>query len=124
MKKIDGVEAAKVSLNQGLATIRLKPGNSLRMDQIRRAVTEQGFTARDAKVTAVGELTAADRKSEFRVLGSNDTYAVLDTPHAPWKAQRAGGKVLVTAQIAAPRNGKVSETMQILTLEPVDKKQP
>ena len=119
MKKIDGVESANVSLNQGLATIRLKPGNSVRMEQIRKRVTEQGFTPRDAKVTALGQLVSSHGKFLFKVRGAGESYEIMPAPHAEWKDE--GKEVLVNGLITQPKAGPA--ILQVLSVtEPSERK--
>ncbi len=106
MKKIQGVELVKVSLNQGRATIVFKPGNSVRLEQIRKAVTEQGFTPKEARVKAVGDLTVASNGHlQLRVSGSNEVFLVMETPHTDWR-KNAGNNVLVSGMISAPATDK------------------
>ena len=118
MKKIEGVESANATLNQGLVTVRLKPGNTVRMEQIRKSIISQGFTPKEATVTAVGELIQSGGKTEFKILGSQDTYVVMDTPDAPWKDRT--GKVSAKAQIPLPDKGRPA--IQILSLEASENK--
>lgn len=119
MKKIQGVESAKVSLNQGLVTIELKPGNSVSMEQMRKAITDQGFTPQDAKVTAVGELSSANGKLEFRVTGSKDLYQVVPTPHAAWNNQ-AGKELTITGLVLTLEGKQKENTIQITQAAPQD----
>lgn len=112
MSKVQGVESAKVSLNQGLVSIQLKPGNSVSLEQIRKAITEQAFTPKGAKVTAVGDLIFSNGKLEFRVSGSKDVYEVASTPHAAWNNQ-TGKKVTVTGLVPAREGKQNGNTIQI-----------
>jgi copper chaperone CopZ len=113
LKKIEGVESAKISLNDGRARIALQPGNSVRLEQIRKAVNEQGFTPKEARVKALGDLTSAGGQFQFKVSGSKETFPVMAAPHASWFKQ-AGENVLVTGIIAAPRNREEPGDLQVL----------
>jgi len=115
MKKLPGVESVKVSLNEGKVTIELKPGNSISMEQIRKSVTDQGFTPKEGKVTAVGDLTESNGRLQFKVSGTNEVFPVMETPHAQWQKQ-TGGNVTVDALIQPPANAKESGMMQITRL--------
>ena len=112
VKKIEGVESVKVSLNEGRATIVLKPGNTVRLDQIRKAVEEQGFTPKDAKVKAIGNLSGPNGHLQFTVSGSNEVFPVRETPHAPWRHE-ARSNVAVSGFIAAPRTARETSTIHI-----------
>lgn len=91
----------KVSLNRGLVTIQLKPANSANLEQIRKAVTDQGFNPKGSKVTAVGDLTASNGKWQFEVKGTKDVLPVIDTSHARWE-QMAGETVVVKGVVQKP----------------------
>ena len=112
MKKVEGVESVKVSLNEGRAMIVLKSGNSVRLEQIRKAVEEQGFTPKDAKVKAVGELTGTSGKLQFEVTGSNEVFPVKGIPAR--QRNQAAPNVLVSGLIAAPAKGKEPGTIEIM----------
>ncbi len=112
VKKIQGVDSVKVTLNEGRALILLKPGNSVRLADIRRAVEEQGFTPKDAKVKAIGDLNGADGRLEFKVSGSDEVFPVMQTPHAAWGSQAERSNRLVSGLIAAPSD-KQPATIQI-----------
>lgn len=113
VKKLEGVESAKVSLNEGRATIKLKPGNSIRLEQIRKVVNEQGFTPKDAKVRAVGDLTGTDGRLQFKVGGSNEVFPVMETPHADWQKHAGAKNVMIAGIIAAPPTEKEPGMIQI-----------
>ncbi|MHB8735524.1 MAG: heavy-metal-associated domain-containing protein [Terriglobales bacterium] len=120
VKKLDGVTAARVSLNQGLVTIELRPGNTVSLAQLRKAITDQGFTPRDARVTAAGELVPLPGKHlQFKVSGVADVFQVLPTPHVP-PAHRPGAEATVEGLIPAPTKGPA--TIQITSVK--DGKQP
>jgi hypothetical protein len=114
LRKIIGVESAQVSLNRGLVTIQLKPGNSIAMEQIRKAVASQGFSPRDARVTAIGKLSKRNGKFLFSVTGTQDLYQVMPTPHAPagnWPREKP---VMIRGMIPAGAKGPAA--MQILSV--------
>lgn len=112
LKKIQGVESAKVSLNQGTAAIQLKPGNSVRLEQILKAVADQGFTPKDARAVAVGDLISSGGKLQFRVSGSNEIFEVMHTPHSSLEKQ-VGNNLIVTGLISASADRKGPRTIQI-----------
>jgi copper chaperone CopZ len=61
LKKFPGVESVDVSLNKGLATVKLKPGNTVRPQDFWETVRKNGFTPKEARVLVRGEVTNADR---------------------------------------------------------------
>ena len=109
IKKISGVESVNVFLNKGLVDIKLKPGNTARIEQIRKAIEDDAFTPKDARVVAVGELVSSNGKLEFKVAGTNETFPVAFTPHKSWQKE-AGQKVTVNGLIST------SGTLQITSV--------
>jgi copper chaperone CopZ len=74
MKKVKGLESVDVSLNKGEALIRLKPGNSVSVEQIRQVVLDNGFTPRDSDVEVVGRVVERDGKPALAVSGLDLVY--------------------------------------------------
>jgi copper chaperone CopZ len=70
--RLPGVKAVSVSLKTGLLEIELVPGNTFRVSDLRKRITENGFRAMDATVTAVGQFHGP----EFEVLGSGESWKV------------------------------------------------
>ena len=54
LKKLDGVESVDVSLEKASADIRLKPGNTITLPQLRRIIREAGYPTKDAQIEARG----------------------------------------------------------------------
>lgn len=50
LKKMQGVKGVKVSLNQGTATVELKPGNKVTVEDIKKVVRKNGFTPKETKI--------------------------------------------------------------------------
>ena len=115
IKKIAGVESVNVSLKNGLVSIKLAPGNTVRMEQIRKAILDDAFTLKDAKVVAVGELVPQSGKLEFMVTGTNETFPVASTQHQPWQ-KYVGRDVMVNGLLAAPAKGTKGGTLQITSV--------
>ena len=113
IKKIEGVESVKASLNEGRVCVHLKPGNSIRLEQLRMVVNEQGFTPKEARIKAVGDLTSSNAKLLFKVSGTNELYEVVPTPHLDLKNQ-LGTDLVVAGLIAVPAGRNRRATIQII----------
>lgn len=109
LEKMDGVESAEVSLNEGLARIRLRPGNRVRLEQIREAVRRNGFTPRDATVTVRARVVVVGDSVALRVETTNEQLAVE-------AAQGAGG-----AGAMAELQKRVGTTVIVLGTAPLPK---
>ena len=117
IKKIAGVESVNVSLKQGLASIRLKPGNTVTLEQVRKAIQADAFTPQEARVTAVGELSSVNGGTVFKVAGTGETFPVVRTPHAAWEKE-LGRTVVVSGRISTPANRTEPGTLQITEVSP------
>lgn len=114
-----------VSLKTGLVSITLKPGNTVRVEQIRKAILDDAFTPKDARVAVVGDLVSQGGKLQFKVAGTNEVFAVESTPHASWQKQ-SGKLLLVNGLISEPANRAGMGTLQITSASsasPSDKRE-
>lgn len=115
VKKIPGVETVTVSLNKGLVSIKLAPGNKVRMDQIRKAILDDAFTPKEAKIAAIGKLVSENGKPQFKVTGTDETFPVASTPHPSWQ-KYVGRNVTVDGLLAAPAEGTEGGNLQITSV--------
>jgi len=107
-----------VSLNKGLVSIELVPGNRVRMDQIRKAILDDAFTPKEANVVVVGELVSENGKLRFKVAGTNETFSVTSTPHRSWQMY-VGRDVTVDGLLAAPAKGTEGGMLQITSISAI-----
>ncbi|MDE3180969.1 MAG: hypothetical protein KGM47_15085 [Acidobacteriota bacterium] len=84
---ISGVESVHVLLNRGLVDVKLKPGNMVKSEQIRKAIKDDAFTPKDARVVVIGQLASQAGKLQFKVAGTNEIFPVASTPHKSWQSQ-------------------------------------
>lgn len=103
MKKVPGVESVKVSLTEGMAHIQLAAGNTVSLEQLRKAVNEQGFTPKGATVIVVGAVVTKGKETLFKVNGSNDAFELDPTDAMKLKGVKAA---TVKGLVASPENGK------------------
>ena len=121
--KIDGVESVEVSLNEGVARIRLQSGNKVRLEQFTRAVEEKGFTPKAARVTVRGTIVVEGDKLQFRVVGTGDSYALsLERKGAPTADQlkeQAGKPIEIDGVVPAPDKKHPSRLLEVTGWEAV-----
>lgn len=84
MKKVDGVQTVRVSLNDGLTILDLKPGNAVTLAKLRQVIKNNGFVPKEAHAVARGSMSFADGRPVFEISGTNERL-VLTGP-----AQRVG----------------------------------
>src|SRR4051794_36436680 len=109
LQKFSGVEKVDVSLNKGLATVTLKPGNAVRVADMWETVRKNGFTPKETRVVARGEVVSGG-KAELRVSGTTEVFELASDPKTPKAfddARREAGKtVTVEGTLQPPKDGK------------------
>ena|SRR6478672_9907346 len=80
LKKLSGVESVDVSLNKGLASVKLKPGNVLTVEQFWQAVRQNGFTPKETNAVVRGEVVQTGAKLQLKVSGTNRVYDLIADP--------------------------------------------
>jgi hypothetical protein len=76
MQKVDGVQAVKVSLKEGLTILDLRPDNTITLAKLRQIIKNNGFVSKEA--TAVARGAPADR--QFTVSGTTEELALSEAP--------------------------------------------
>jgi copper chaperone CopZ len=98
LKKYPGVETVDVSLNKGLASVKLKPGNTVLPEQLWEAVKKNGFTPKETHVFMRGEVLQPGGKLQLNVTGTSRTYDLAGAP----KWLEPGGKVVTIEGTITP----------------------
>jgi len=88
MQKVDGVETIRVSLNDGLTILDLKPGNTVTLATLRQIIKNNGFVSKEAQVVANGTAASADGKPMFEVSGTRERLAASSAPQQSGDAWR------------------------------------
>lgn len=117
MKKIEGVQSAEVSLNEGVARIWLKPGNRVPLEKIREVVINNGFTPREARVQVQGKVISADGEVKLQVTDLDRVYDLMLAAKArktQEELEKQVGKVLsVEGLIPAPKGKGPSQILEV-----------
>ncbi len=74
MQKVDGVASVRVSLNDGLTVLELKPGNTVTLVRLREIIRNNGFATRDATDMAVGTIVSTGNDFTFEVGGTAERF--------------------------------------------------
>src|SRR5947209_19401771 len=80
LKKVPGVEGVEVSLNKGLATVKLKPGNAVSVPQFWELLHEKGYTPKNTFISVRGELAGESGRLRLKVSGTNDVFTLTPDP--------------------------------------------
>src|ERR1700722_12653323 len=112
LKSVSGVDSVDVSLEKGLAIVKMKPGNSATLRQLNEAITKNGFTMKDSAATIAGTVVTADGGATLRVSGSNDMLQLVPQSASSTSVLAMVGRtVLVEGTI--PEAGKSKATASI-----------
>ena len=111
LKKFPGVESVEVSLNKGLAVVKLKPGNTVKPEEFWDAVRKNGFTPKETTVLVRGELQGG----KFRVTGTGQRFDLASDPQGI-KALSAK-PITVQAVLTPGKDTKSPVPMQVRRIE-------
>jgi copper chaperone CopZ len=96
LKSVDGVDAVDVSLEKGLASVKMKPGNAATSKQLQEAITKNGFTMKPSNVSVAGKIVMTNGQPQLQVSGSNDLLNLIpDNPQTTNVNAMADKQVLV-----------------------------
>src|SRR6266853_5777463 len=79
IKRFSGVVVVDMSLNKGLAGVKLKPGNTVAPGDFWEAIRKDGFTPKETRVVVRGVVEG----SKFKVTGTSQSYDLAADPQAP-----------------------------------------
>lgn len=110
---VAGVATVDVSLEKGLATVKLKPGNFVTLKQLQTAITKNGFTMKESKVVAAGKLLSADGNTKLQISSSNEIVSLMpDSSTSSAPAPSASNTVVVEGKVPEPAKGKFPDTIR------------
>ena len=127
VRKLDGVESVDVSLERASVTIGLRPGNRITLPQLRQIIRNNGFTAKDAIVTAIGTVIERGGKPALSVTGTDVVWVLASANNAPYSdaLQRVKTQepapVEAAGTVAAPANENQPEVLLLQALKPAPK---
>ena len=113
LKSVAGVDAVDVSLEKGLAVIKLKPGNTATLKQLQEAITRNGFTMKQSNATIAGQVFIENGKAQLKVSGSNDVLKLLPENQAAPDVNAMNGKnIVVQGVILEPAKTKLPDSIR------------
>ena len=112
VKAVPGVESVEVNLEKGLATVKMKPGNTVSFKQLNDAISKNGFTMKDSVATVAGTIASADGKTVLRVSGSNDVLTLIPDGSTSNAASETGRSVVVTGVVPEAAKGKLPDAIR------------
>jgi copper chaperone CopZ len=112
VKGIKGVDTVDVDLNTGLVAIKFASGNTAGMRQIEEAIEKNGFTHKDATVTARGKITGTANALFLEVAGTSDRYALSPAAQPADVAMLIGKTVDVQGLLPQAAKGKIPDALR------------
>jgi copper chaperone CopZ len=100
LKKFQGVESVDVSLNKGLATVKLRPGNTVRPQEFWEAVRKNGFTTKATRVLVRG--AAIGGGNQLKVIGTDQILELKADSKATDELKRMAGKTITIDGVLTP----------------------
>ena len=109
----------QVSLSKGEADVTFAPGNTVRYEQLLRAIEKNGFAVKGADLVADGTIAGSGSDLELQVSGSGDRLHLLpgSSPTASI-AQFAGKNVEVSGSVPEVAKGKNVDVFHYTTVTP------
>jgi len=117
LKKTPGVEAVDVSLNKGLATVKLKPGNTVSVPQFWQLLHEKGYTPKTTTISVRGELLGGPGRLQLKVSGTKDTLDLTPDPKnaASYRAaaEKSGQTIVIQGVMVPGKNLKALVPLEV-----------
>ena len=117
LKKVAGVESVEVSLNKSLATVKLKPGNTVSVPQLWELIHRNGYTPKATTVSVRGELANVNGSLQLKVAGTKDTLPLAADPKNPAlyseASKQIGQTVIVQGVMVPAKDLRTSVPLQI-----------
>lgn len=113
LKSVAGVDAVDVSLEKGLANVKMKPGNAATFRQLQEAITKNGFTMKPSNVRVAGKIMNLNGHPQLKVSGSNELVNLIPDGSQTTNVNAMTDKrVLVEGALEEAARGKVPDTIR------------
>ena len=114
---VNGVAFVEVSLEKGLAVVKLKPGNSTTLKQLQQAITKNGFTMKESQIVAAGKLVPGGTGSQMQISGANDLVTLApESPTASPLTAPDSGTFVVEGNLLEAAKGKTPDIIRYKSL--------
>ena len=114
VERLDGVDKAEVSLDEGRVTVRFAPGNTVTIAELRRTIRHQGFTPKEARLTLSARIEIRGGALMAIVPGSGVAYAVTaDGQVHAHLSSIAGSTVVLEGEVAIDEDDRTPERIAV-----------
>ncbi|NDV45332.1 heavy-metal-associated domain-containing protein [Flagellimonas sediminis] len=112
LKKMDGLQEVRVSLNDGKAYLGLAEKNDLTLRSIQEEVKKNGFSARKAEVVLMGNATKED--GQWYIETDNERFAVSQNTSIELVQKLAVGRTTLSGTVQDEDDDNLSDQWEII----------
>ena len=112
LKKMDGLQEVRVSLNDGKAYLGLAEKNDLTLRSIQEEVKKNGFSAKKAEVVLMGNATKED--GQWYIETDNERFAVSQDTSIELVQKLAGGRTTLSGMVQDEDDDNLSDQWEII----------
>lgn len=112
LKKMDGLQEVRVSLNDGKAYLGLAEINDLTLRSIQEEVKKNGFSAKKAKVVLMGNLNKVD--GQWYIETDNERFAVSQDTSVELVQKLAVGRTTLSGTVQDEDDDNLSDQWEII----------
>jgi len=116
LMSVNGVASVEVSLERGLAAVKLKAGNAVTLKQLQDAITKNGFTMKQSRLIAAGKVIGAGADAKFQISGSNETLTLLPESDQVPAPSATAATLIVDGSIPEAVKGKIPSSVRYRSL--------
>ncbi|MDF0706278.1 heavy-metal-associated domain-containing protein [Flagellimonas okinawensis] len=112
LKKMDGLQEVRVSLNDGKAYLGLAEKNDLTLLSIQEEVKKNGFSAKKAEVVLMGNATKED--GQWYIETDNERFAVSQDTSIELVQKLAVGRTTLSGTVQDEDDDNLSDQWEII----------
>ncbi|WP_108246671.1 heavy-metal-associated domain-containing protein [Muricauda brasiliensis] len=112
LKKMDGLQEVRVSLNDGKAYLGLAEKNDLTLRSIQEEVKKNGFSAKKAEVVLMGNATKED--GQWYIETDNERFAVSQDTSIELVQKLAVGRTTLSGMVQDEDDDNLSDQWEII----------
>lgn len=112
LKKMDGLQEVRVSLNDGKAYLGLAEKNDLTLRSIQEEVKKNGFSAKKAEVVLMGNATKED--GQWYIETDNERFAVSQDTSIELVQKLAVGRKTLSGTVQDEDDDNLSDQWEII----------
>lgn len=108
LEQLEGVESVRISLETGVAEIRLQAGNAIVLERLAAVTRQNGFHPVSAVVIAHGSASRVDGGIAVQLAASKSTLVLAPDPERPEVFAALAAAVAASREFAVEVSGVVS----------------